>query len=109
MKLFVIEAVAYGSYMVEDENCPLEWRGSGCYDTRHEYYIPIKFTVAADTLADALAKISVHEDWYEEVWYDPLTIVEEECENGESEVVECEYGDSVEDYDKSPARYSVEA
>lgn len=56
MKNFVIDAVAYGSYMVEDENCPLEWRGSGCYDTRHEYYIPIKFTVAADTLADALAK-----------------------------------------------------
>ena len=108
MKTFEIEAVVCGSYWEYNVDCPLEWRGSGCYDVLHEFWQPATFIVSAETIDKALELISKHFEDNNGVWYDPNTVKERENEEADEEVEEVDLDEPVENKD-IPDRYSEEA
>ncbi len=109
MKNFVIDAVVCGSYWEYDVDCPLEWRGSGCYDVLHEFWQMATFKVVAKTLDKALSIIVEHFDGNNGIYYDPSTVkISEAGENDEEGDIESDIDEPVEK-EEFPERYSEEA
>lgn len=115
MKNYRIEACAGCIVWELDVNCPIGWRGSGCYDVAHECYQEGAFAVCANSLEDALKLVS--KEW-ERVnhydlqicgyYYDPSTVEIEDAEedDGVAEVYEWYVGEPVEA--DVPERYKEE-
>lgn len=116
MKIFDIDACARGSYTEFDVNCPPGWFGSGCYDVEVECHQEVHFTVAAETVDEAVGMIldqfgNCHGDYCnstDDVFYDTESVVESE-DNGEGgpEILEYEPKEPVDGYDM-PDRYNAE-
>lgn len=118
MRLFDICVVSFGSYYAgESPDCPWEWRGSGCYDVYVECWQEAAFSVAANSLEEALSLIS---DNYEKMnreycnscdalYYDPDSVVEYPDEEGGDgpEIFECHFNEPV-DGENAPLCYSKE-
>lgn len=116
--IYKIETCAFGTFWVQDVDCPLYWRGSGCYDEEYECIQEATFEVAADTLDEALKLIGGVFEKYNtkfdytlcSIYYDPDTVTEKDDEDdGNAEVFDYYYsepvnGESVE----VPERYSKE-
>ena len=114
--IYKIETCAFGTFWVQDVDCPSYWRGSGCYDEEYECIQEVTFDVAADTLDEALKLIGGVFEKYNtrydytlySIYYDPDTVTEKEDEDdGHAEVFDYNYfepvnGKSVE----VPERYS---
>lgn len=116
MKIFDIDACAEGSYTEYEVNCPSYWRGSGCYDVEVECYQEIHFTVAAETLDDALQMIldgfeDCHGDYansIDKVFYNTESVVEKEDEEGgDAEIIDYEQQEPVAKPD-APKEYNAE-
>ena len=116
--IYHIETCGVGHFWEEDVDCPLFWRGSGCYDVEYECYQEVDFSVVADTLEEALKLIGEVFEKYNKgysytldgILYDPDTVEEKpDEEDGRSEVFDYNYsepvnGESIE----VPERYSEE-
>ena len=116
MKIFSIETCAFGTYWAQDVDCPISWRGSGCYDVEYECVQEATFEVAAETLGDALKLISGVFEKYNtnydytlySIYYDPNTVTEKEDEDdGKAEVFDYNYSEPECGESKQvPERYS---
>ena len=116
MKIYDIDACAEGTYWVYDVNCPPGWRGSGCYEVEVECYQEIHFTVAAETLDDALQMVfdafeDCHGDYSnssDRVVYNTDTVTEKEDEEGgDAEIIDYERYEPVDKPD-APKEYNAE-
>ena len=115
MKTYTIDVCAFGSVWEQDVDCPLEWRGSGCYDVQHECYQEAKFTVWANSLGNALKMIRDEYEQRDREWcinptkfkYDPATVKETDCEDdGEEEIFDSEF-DVPKEGTECPERYTA--
>ena len=116
--IYKIETCAFGTFWVQDVDCPPYWRGSGCYDEEFECYQEATFEVAADTLDEALKLIGCVFEKYNpkydytlySIYYDPDTVTEKDDEeDGHAEVFDYNYSEPVEGKSvKVPERYSKE-
>ena len=116
--IYKIETCAFGTFWVQDVDCPPYWRGSGYYDEEFECYQEATFEVAADTLDEALKLIGGVFEKYNtkydytlySIYYDPDTVTEKDDEeDGHAEVFDYNYSEPVEGKSvKVPERYSKE-
>ena len=116
MKIYKIYACAFGTYLEADVDCPLDWRGSGCYDVEHELYQEATFEVAALSLENALKMVCDKFNKYQGEWsysvysvfYNPNAVEENDGPDGETEeIVDWYYETPVVDTD-FPEEYSKE-
>ena len=116
MKIFDIDACAEGTYTLFDVNCPPGWYGSGCYDVEVECYQEIHFTVAAETLDDALQMIldgfeDCHGDYansVDKIYYNTNSVQEKDDEeDGDAEIIDYERQEPVDKPD-APKEYNAE-
>ena len=116
MKIFSIETCAFGTFWVQDVDCPPYWRGSGCYDEEYDCIQEATFEVAAETLGNALKLIDGVFEKYNtkfdytlySIHYDPDTVTEKEDEDdGNAEVFDYNYSEpECGEYKQVPERYS---
>lgn len=117
MKIYKINALATGYYTVPDVDCPPGWMGSGCYDVDVDCYQEATFSIAANTLEEALDLLDKKftdfqgHNWsfnVENIYYNPYTVVDEEDKDGgEPEILDYDYEKPVDD-DKLPTEYEHE-
>lgn len=117
MKIYKINAAAFGSYWEQDVNCPPGWRGSGCYDVEIECAQEATFEVVAKSLVNALKLV---EDFFEKdqgdysynvqaVYYDTETVEtrDDDWDGKTEEVIDWDFK-KPEDHGRIENEYSCE-